>query len=184
MQSIRIEHFIHHTVGITQNHRNNVFEREDPDTLQRTVEALIDAQLDFLPGERFEYGTKNYNVLGMVIEAASGLSYEAFMRTHIFEPLGLYNTFADRDDAIATNRLAQGYFTQFIFQTRARDSQEARGSVPTGYIISDAYDMARWMQIQLGVTNDIPEIFNQIIPISHEEDRTVAPEYIFEIPYY
>ena len=185
MQSVRIEHFIYHTVGITQNHGNvGVLRGEHADTLQDTVEALIGAELDFLPGERFAYGTKNYNVLGMVIEAASGLSFEEFMRIHIFEPLGLYNTFANRDYAIETGNLAQGYFTQFIFQTRARDSQESRGSVPTGYIISNAYDMARWMQVQLGAATDIPEIFNHIVPISHEGDRTVEPEYMFEIPYY
>ena len=185
MQNVRIEHFVHHTVGITQNHGNvGVLTGEHEDTLHDTVEALIDAELDFLPDERFEYGTKNYIVLGMVIEAASGLSYEEFMRIHIFEPLGLYNTFANRDDAVTTSNLAQGYFTQFVFQTRPRDSRESRGAVPTGYIITNTYDMARWKSIQLGINNEIPEIFNRIIPLSHQGNRTVAPEYMFDVPYY
>jgi len=185
MQDVRIEHLVYHTVGITQNHANvGVFAGEHEDTLQSTVEALIGAELDFLPGERFEYGTKNYNVLGMIIEVVSGLSYEEFMRIHIFEPLGLYNTFANRDDAIATGNLTQGYFTQFIIQTRTRDSKEARGAVPTGYIITNTYDMARWKSIQLGVADETSEIFSRIIPLSHQENRTVDIEYLYDIPYY
>jgi len=185
MQEVRIEYFIFHTVGITQNHSNTgVFAGEHDDNLQETVEALIGADLDFLPGERFVYGTKNYLVLGMVIEAASGLSYEDFMRIHIFEPLGLYHTFANRDEAIATGNFVQGYFTQFIFGTTPRDSKEARGAVPTGYIITNTYDMARWKTIQLGLVDEIPDIFERIIPLSHQGDGTVAPEYMFDVLYH
>ena len=177
MQDVRLYNFLYHTVGITNmQHPNLVLDRPGPDTLQNTVEALIDAELVFFPGERMEYGTKNYNVLGLVIESVSEQSYESFMEEQIFQPLGLTQTFANRDHAIATNRLAQGYFTTFIFATRQRDSAEARGSVPTGYIITSAQDMARWMGIQLGLIEDIPAVFKEIIPRSHIGDQSVEPE--------
>jgi len=120
------------------------------------------------------YGTKNYNVLGLVIEAVTGQSYESFMEEHIFLPLGLTQTFANRDHAIATNHMASGYTITFNFMTLQRNSPEARGSVPTGYIISSTQDMARWMGIQLGLVDDIPEIFRAIIPRSHEQGKSVV----------
>ena len=175
MQGVRLYHLMHHTVGLTNGrHPNLILERTEPDTLQNTVEALIDAELVFYPGTQFAYGTVNYNVLGLVIESVTGQSYEAFMEEQLFRPLGLADTYANRDHAEATGRLAQGHVTTFIFATIERDSPEARGSVPTGYIITSARDMARWMGIQLGIVEDIPEIFKTIIPRSHELGRSVA----------
>ncbi|MCL2353054.1 MAG: beta-lactamase family protein [Defluviitaleaceae bacterium] len=176
MQDVRLYHFMHHTVGITQRHPNRIQNREEPDTLQNTVEALVGAELEFLPGTRMSYGTKNYNVLGLVMEVVAGQSYESFMEERIFAPLGLTQTFANRDNAIATGRLATGYTTTFNLFTIQRDSFEARGSVPTGYIISSTSDMARWMGIQMGLVNDVPEIFNTIIPRSHQMGMAVARE--------
>lgn len=174
MQVIKLYHFMHHTVGITNaQHPNLVLERPGLDTLQSTVEALIDAELAFFPGEQMQYGTKNYNILGLVIATASGQSYESFMEERIFQPLGLTQTFANRDYAEATGRLAQGHQNTFIFAIQQHDSPESRGSVPTGYIITSAYDMARWMRIQLGLITDIPEVFMPLILQSHVGDQSV-----------
>jgi len=178
MQNVRLYHFLYHTVGITNlQHINLILNREGPDTIKNTVEALIDAELAFSPGERMEYGTKNYIVLGLVIESVSGQSYENFMEERIFQPLGLTQTFANRDHATATGNFAQGYINTFIFATLRRDSPEARGSVPTGYIITSAKDMARWMEIQLGMKEDIPAIFKEITPRSHIGNQSVEADY-------
>ena len=44
------------------------------------------------PGERFVYGYST-DVLGCVIERASGLTLDEFFRTRIFQPLGMNSTF-------------------------------------------------------------------------------------------
>ena len=177
MQDVKLYNFMHHTVGITNSrHPNLVMDRAGPDTMQNTVESLIDAELAFFPGERMEYGTKNYNVLGLVIESVSGQKFETFMEEQIFLPLGLTQTYAHMDNAEAAGRLAAGHATSFIFFTQRRDSPEAAGSVPTGYIITSAKDMARWMEIQMGMAEDIPEIFQTIIQKSHVADKSVEAE--------
>jgi len=51
---------------------------------------------------------------------------------------------------------------------------EFRGSIPSGWFISSPQDMARWIGIQLGVVEDIPEIFHALIPRSHEGDKSVV----------
>jgi len=183
MQEMRLYHFLYHTSGITQRHPNRVQDRPGPDTLQSTVEALIDAELTFFPGEKFDYGTKNYNVLGLVIAGVAGQSYESFMEERIFQPLGLTQTFANRDHAEATGQLAQGYVTNFVFWNTPVDSQESRGSVPTGYIISSTRDMARFMRIQLGLVTDIPEIFTSLIPKTHIGNQAVSAEYAWGLGY-
>ena len=175
MENVKLYHFLHHTVGITNNRHPNLV-LNNPDSLIATVETLVGVELAFYPGQRYEYGTQNYNVLGMVIESASGQSYETFMQEYLFKPLGLTQTFSNKDYAEQSGLLAQGYAINFIFTTARHDSPEIGGMVPTGGIISSARDMMRWMQIQLGLADDIPTIFKEIIPRSHIGDQSVTAE--------
>lgn len=48
------------------------------------------------------------------------------------------------------------------------------GNKPAGYIISNTKDMARWMGIQMGIVQDIPEIFHMVIEKSHRGDMSVS----------
>jgi CubicO group peptidase (beta-lactamase class C family) len=54
-------------------------------------DALAQAPLAFSPGERWNYSNAT-DVLGRVVEVASGMSLEDFFRTRIFEPLGMKDT--------------------------------------------------------------------------------------------
>lgn len=47
----------------------------------------------FNPGTRFTYSNTNYALLAMIIEKVSGLPFPEFMRTRIFEPLGMKHTY-------------------------------------------------------------------------------------------
>lgn len=57
--------------------------------------------------EHFKYSNIGYGLLGLVIEAASGQSYAAFVRARILEPLGLGDTGPDLD--ARAPELAAGY---------------------------------------------------------------------------
>lgn len=57
------------------------------DLIRRLPELPIAAQ----PGERWIYGM-NTDVLGAVVEAASGMSLQEFFSTRIFRPLGMVDT--------------------------------------------------------------------------------------------
>jgi len=173
MQSVTLNHFLHHTTGLTNRNHFLIPEGNTPDMLQKTVEMLIDAEVVFQPGERYEYGTVNYNVLGLVIEIVSGQSFEDFMEEQVFQPLGLHETYANRGRAQATGQLLQGYRSTF-FMTLPYDAPEFRGNTPAGYLFSSSQDIARWMGIQLGVVEDVPEIFQGLIAKSHEGNRSVA----------
>lgn len=59
--------------------------------LAEEVEKLATLPLEHQPGEKFLYGL-NSDVLGRVIEVVSQLSLADFLRTRIFEPLGMKDT--------------------------------------------------------------------------------------------
>ncbi|KAA1191552.1 serine hydrolase domain-containing protein [Paenibacillus sp. B2(2019)] len=173
MQGLTLNNFLHHTSGLTNvRHSQNIPQGNTPDLLQKTVEMLVDAELAFPPGEQYSYGTVNYDVLGLVIEIVSGQSYEDFMREQVFQPLGLHQTYVYKEDAQATGQLAQGYRSSF-FMTTPYNAPDYSGNKPAGYIISCTKDMARWMGIQMGIVQDIPEIFHTVIEKSHQGDMSV-----------
>ncbi|MCR8644960.1 beta-lactamase family protein [Paenibacillus sp. N1-5-1-14] len=173
MQSFTLNNFLHHTSGLTNGrHTQNIPQGNTPDLLQKTVEMLVDAELEFPPGEQYNYGTVNYDVLGLVIEIVSGQSYEDFMREQVFQPLGLHQTYVYKEDAQTTGQLAQGYRSSF-FMTTPYNAPDYSGNKPAGYIISCTKDMARWMGIQMGIVQDIPEIFHMVIEKSHQGDMSV-----------
>ncbi|MBH8568883.1 beta-lactamase family protein [Microvirga sp. STS02] len=61
-------------------------------TLATSMDALGKLPLMHQPGERFTYGL-SVDVLGRLIEVLSGQSLDQFLRTRLFEPLGMKDTF-------------------------------------------------------------------------------------------
>ncbi len=94
---ITVFHLLTHTSGLTVD--GDAFwaawaantEKTDTTAMARTLAAL---PLVSEPGTVFKYGPTgaSYEVLGAVIEIASGQTLEAFMAENIFRPLGLNDT--------------------------------------------------------------------------------------------
>ena len=60
-------------------------------TTRQVVAALANEPLDFEPGTRFQYSL-SHDVLGAVIEVASGRHLGKYFEEHIFKPLNMKNT--------------------------------------------------------------------------------------------
>jgi CubicO group peptidase (beta-lactamase class C family)/tetratricopeptide (TPR) repeat protein len=78
---------------------------------KNTKEALAifqDFDLVAEPGTKYNYSSYGFNLLGAVIEAASGESYGGYIKKHIFEPLGMTNSCMDNPVEIIPNRV-RGY---------------------------------------------------------------------------
>lgn len=75
------------------------------DLLADKVKVLGRLPLAFEPGERFNYGL-SVDVLGRLVEVWSGMPLDRFLRTRIFEPLHMSDTFfelpADRRARLVT----------------------------------------------------------------------------------
>ncbi len=92
---ITLRNLLTHTAGFvydTWNPEMNRYARITGLPATRTGKlAALAAPLNFDPGERWEYGI-NIDVAGRMVEVASGLDLEAYMRQHIFAPLGMPDT--------------------------------------------------------------------------------------------
>jgi CubicO group peptidase (beta-lactamase class C family) len=61
-------------------------------TIGDSVERLAKLPLLFNPGERWEYGL-SVDVLGRLVEVISGMPFDQFLRTRVFDPLGMKDTY-------------------------------------------------------------------------------------------
>ncbi len=61
-------------------------------TLLSAMTRLGELPLMHQPGEKFTYGL-NTDLLGCLVEVISGMSLDEFLRTRIFEPLGMKDTY-------------------------------------------------------------------------------------------
>ncbi|HVA38881.1 MAG TPA: serine hydrolase domain-containing protein [Candidatus Dormibacteraeota bacterium] len=108
-----------------------------------TWSAFIDAvnrlPAEFAPGAAFRYDNLNYLLLGVVVERASGMPYEQFVRTRIIDPLHLDATgFVDdaRPRAVGYTRAGK------TFRHATPWSVTLLGGA--GSMTSSAVDLVRW----------------------------------------
>jgi len=164
---ITLRQLLQQISGIPFKSVSLIVESDAPDALQATVKNLFGVELSSVPGTNFEYATVNYDVVGAVIEKASGLSYEAYMMKNVITPLGLGKTMVGVDKANRPPDKATGYKIGF-FKARQYDAPVFRGNNPAGYIISNGQDMARWLQVQMGL---VETDLKPLVERSHQTDE-------------
>jgi len=111
--------------------------------------ASLTAPLLVDPGERWEYGVST-DWVGALVEAASGMSLGAYLRTHIFEPLAMtHSGFAITADMRArlagmAVRTPDGGLATFPFETAPGEFESGGGG-----LYSTARDYGRFVQAML-----------------------------------
>jgi CubicO group peptidase (beta-lactamase class C family) len=116
----------------------------DPNATERQVCTLSKLQINRPVGSKCEYSNLNYNILGLIVAAASGESYASYIQNHIFDPLEMRHSYISRNVA-RQNGLAMGHRHWFGFPFPARDLPIPHGSLPSGQLISCAEDMAHYL---------------------------------------
>lgn len=118
-----------------------------PGARDRYLQLLASQPLLFAPGTGWSYADTNYNLLGAVIEAVSGQSFESYLHDHIFAPLGMaHTTFVptDLDPAL----LAQPHVrdAKYLPVKAALYPYHTPWASGDG-LIASAEDLARWMMV-------------------------------------
>ncbi len=106
---ITIHHLLSHTSGLGSFWNQKFEERfKRIRSIDDYIDLFIKEDLLFQPGERFEYSNAGYIVLGKIIEVITRNSYDEYVQEHIFDVVGMKNTFCYEIDRIVPN-LAMGY---------------------------------------------------------------------------
>lgn len=171
--NVTLRQLLHHTSGIELDWY--LGEIPEQSTIEDTVRIVSDKELKFEPGSVYRYCTLNYDILGLIIEKVSGQSFDRYIEDEVLSPLALTNTYIDRDKAMRTGQMAQGYKLMFK-RNVLYDGPYHAGNKPSAYMIMNGDDAAQWLKMQLG-TVPVPESFARRMNETHAADRTVAPSY-------
>lgn len=139
-KAITLRHLLTHTSGLSQwSGHDQAAQEEGRFDHIRPVRP---------PGRRFEYSTLNFIILGRVVERVSGQSYTRFIQEHVFDPLEMRSSFADRGTG-KREGLIQGSSYLFGFPLWREEPPHPTHLVPAGYIASSADDLSRYLTIYL-----------------------------------
>ena len=160
----------------------------DRDLLADKMKLLGTMPLKHQPGERWTYGL-NTDVLGYLVEIWSGMSFDQFLKTRIFDPLGMKDTYFylpknkhSRLVALHGNKDGKAYkLNAAAFDAVTTDYPKLEGSYFSGGagLSSTAEDYAKFLQlflnngeyngvrllgrktVELMLTDQLPELDNE-----------------------
>jgi CubicO group peptidase (beta-lactamase class C family) len=142
-----------HTSGL-----GDMTDREPHLTLAETSARLAQQPLRFQPGSRWAYSTAGIDILGRVVEVASGTPFDVFLQKRVLDPLGMKDTsfwIAPEKEA----RLARSYrwnaqaskleetTIPYLYGTAVTDRR--RPPLGGAGLFSTAEDIARFYQMML-----------------------------------
>lgn len=137
---VTLRHILTHTSGF----------RDTYALRSRSVEHLIEAiaragpeALVFAPGERWSYSSAGFNLLQAVIERVSGIGFEEYMRTRVWEPAGMPRTTLDVPSRIVPRR-GHGYDRDDAGNRVNAAFRDLRHLWAAGGMLSTAGDLARF----------------------------------------
>ncbi|MES2317058.1 MAG: serine hydrolase [Pseudomonadota bacterium] len=142
--AVTIERLLNHTAGVPGFSDDYLAKRDmRADITPAQILELIKAQpSEFVPGTKWAYSDGGYELLGMIIETASGLSYADFIEQRIFTPLGMQHSFYDRSERIIPNRVKGYAQTPSGYQNTAYLSMTL--PYAAGSLASSVDDLALW----------------------------------------
>ena len=140
--AITLRHVLTHTAGLPDFDTGNIgFSYRREYTEAEFVDLLAAHPLQFTPGERWNY-TNGFPLLGMVVERASGMPYTDFVRTRIFEKLGMASARFKNNIDVVPHRADGYYFKDGAY----RHGEPLRPALiaPNGGVMMNVLDFAAW----------------------------------------
>ncbi|HEY6075110.1 MAG TPA: serine hydrolase domain-containing protein, partial [Anaerolineales bacterium] len=144
---ITVRQLLHQTSGLSTKSGRDQASTPSDDALEQRGRSFRNVPLAQPVGKTYQYSGANYATLGMIVQAVSGQSYEAYVKQHIFTPLEMRRSYASQLEA-QQNGMAMGYRFWFGMPV-AGNLPFNRGSLPQGYLISSAEDMSHYLIAQL-----------------------------------
>lgn len=149
-KDITIKHMLTHTSGIPNI---DDYEWDKPEYDDGAVERYTRSQkafkLDFTPGEKYNYSNPAFDILCDVIAKISGMTFEDYMKRHIFEPIGMKNSTFYKPEVsknLATQPHVLGDSLQLVVSKIYPYNRRHAGS---STLHSNVEDMLLWARVYL-----------------------------------
>jgi CubicO group peptidase (beta-lactamase class C family) len=141
-RGITVRQLLNHTSGITDD-SVDIGRLTSARTLAEYVSLLDPVTPTAAPGTEWAYSNVNYEVAARLVEVVSGQPFAEYVRSAVFEPLGMRDSSVGGWAADGHNAL----FGQWFSRPELNDGPTVNGA---GAVVTTAADMGRWLIAQTG----------------------------------
>ena len=150
--AVTVRHLLNHTSGLC-DYEDLIPESRTTQLNDSDVLALLASKdsVYFPAGTQYRYSNSGYVLLGIIVARVSGRSLPDFLRTRIFDPLGMRATVMHVEGSDTVPRRAYGYSPRggAFVQT---DQSVTSATLGDGGIYANVDDMVRWDAALAGAT--------------------------------
>ncbi|MBQ4517993.1 MAG: beta-lactamase family protein [Clostridia bacterium] len=111
-KDITIRHLLNHTSGLPDFDQHTDFRQkyhgETSEQLKEQLTLIAEKEMLFAPGTNGIYTNINFIICALIIENVTGMAYADYMKTNVFETLGMFHTQVDNKHLSIADRV-QGY---------------------------------------------------------------------------
>ncbi|MDD9267184.1 serine hydrolase [Paenibacillus sp. GCM10023248] len=158
---ITVRHLLNQTSGLNDKVNPDMTKSNQFQSLQEILKSLELLSLANDPGETYSYHNPNYQFLALLVEQVSGQPFSEYLHDHIFEPIGMHDTFSVsttqqiNEDSV----IARGHY--LLFGKPISTSEPLWFIEGPAGVISTAEDMAKWMRAQYATRLLSPNLMQQ-----------------------
>ena len=139
---LTVRHLLTHTSGIRHYNPGEMTSMTRYGSIAAAARIFENDPLLFTPGTKYSYSTYAYNLVAGIIEQASGLTFEAYLREHVLGPAGMTLTRLERAEEIVPHRSRQ--YVKAGSSVRNAPYADLSVKWAGGGVISTAGDLARF----------------------------------------
>jgi CubicO group peptidase (beta-lactamase class C family) len=162
VSQVTLRQLLSHTAGFqnpTWPYRDETrpWQPFEPTEWAQLVAMMPYQELAFKPGTRFSYSNPAFIYLARVIEAVSGLSYQAYVQQHILGPLGMQHSYFNITPALLAKDRSNNYTVWM--DADGREIKKANGrefdtgiTTPNGGLNAPLGDLVRWAGFLIGAS--------------------------------
>ncbi|NER17678.1 serine hydrolase domain-containing protein [Spongiivirga citrea] len=112
-------------------------------SLKGLIPVFLERELLFTPGTQFEYSVYGYVLLGRVIEVVSGLKYQDYMKTHVWDVAGMNDTKVNYTTTI-DNQKSVLYHQSKPGRIKEAKANNLSNRIPAGGVVSTVDDLLKF----------------------------------------
>ncbi len=162
---ITIHHLLTHIAGVPDNFGGDY----DVAPRDETVQKILAAPLESIPGERYAYSNVGYSLLAAIVEQVSGISWEQFASRYLFRPAHM------KDTGYSLPHWGQSRVAESFLPVRYPSPLDRPGPywnlLGNGGVLSTLGDLYRWHQV-----------LAQNTVLSAKEKEKLFTPYVLEAP--
>lgn len=146
--SLLLKHVLSHSTGLPYHTYTTLV--EDGLDLPSMIHELRNVDVIADPGEMYSYQNVAYSIIGEVIRARTGKTYQQLMKQRVFDPLGMRDASMSYDAVMQNENVAQPHLHWRNGWKATRISDTYYNVGPAGGVNASISDMAQWLKAMLG----------------------------------